>query len=169
MNLQNKIKKLFETSNLSKPQIITNPNLPDMEIENDLCGKDLFELEKDTIRILSTDLTIFNNDAFRYYLPQFIYFCDISTEFVIEDMFIQTFFRSNLLNENTERFLQFKHNEKNIVVHFLDKIYNNICKITQTKQYKILSIWEQECILVPFKEYELEIKDAIKFWKNNNE
>ena len=70
-NLQNKIKNLLDNRNLPKPKVITSPHLQDTLIENDLQGKDLFELEKDKIKILSTDLPIFNDEAFRYYLPQF--------------------------------------------------------------------------------------------------
>ena len=106
-NLQNKIQNLLDNRNLPKPKVITNLFLQDTLIENDLQGKDLFELKKDKIKILSTDLQIFNDEAFRYYLPQFIYFYMMWSEFIIEDMFIQVFFKSNLLNEKTYRFLQF--------------------------------------------------------------
>ncbi|WXG61030.1 hypothetical protein VB002_06190 [Campylobacter concisus] len=121
-NLQNKIKNLPSNRNLPKPKVITNPFLQDALIENDLQGKDLFELEKDKIKILFTDLPIFNDEAFRYYLPQFIYFYLMWPEFIVEDMFIQVFFKSNLLNEKTYRFLQFKIDEKEIIVEFLQKI-----------------------------------------------
>ena len=57
-NLQNKIQNLLDNRNLPKPKVITNPFLQDTLIENDLQGKDLFELEKDKIKILSTDLGI---------------------------------------------------------------------------------------------------------------
>ena len=48
-NLQNKIKNLLDNRNLPKPKVITSPHLQDTLIENDLQGKDLFELEKDFI------------------------------------------------------------------------------------------------------------------------
>lgn len=85
----------------------------------------------------------------------------------MEDMFIQAFFNSNLLNKNTQRFLQFEPDEKEIIVEFLEKIYNEIHSITKTKQYKNLEIWNQEEVIVPFKSYEEEIKEAIKFWGMN--
>lgn len=165
MNLQNKIKNLIDNRNLPKPKVITNPCLQDTMIENDLQGRDLFELEKDKIKILSTDLPIFNDEAFRYYLPQFIYFYMMWPEFIIEDMFIQVFFKSNLLNEKTYRFLQFKIDEKEIIVEFLQKIYDEIYNITKTKEYKELEVWEQEEVIVPFKVYKAEIKEAIALWK----
>lgn len=56
-NLQNKIQNLLDNRNLPKPKMITNQCLQDTLIENDLQGKDLFELEKDKIKILSTDFT----------------------------------------------------------------------------------------------------------------
>lgn len=121
MNLQNKIKNLLDNRNLLKPKIITNSCLQDTMIENDLQGRDLFELEKDKIKILSTDLPIFNDEAFRYYLPQFMYLYMMRSEFIIEDMFIQVFFKSNLLNKKTYRFLQFRIDEKEIIVEFLQK------------------------------------------------
>ena len=164
-NLQNKIQNLLDNRNLPKPKVITNPFLQDTLIENDLQGKDLFELEKDKIKILSTDLPIFNDEAFRYYLPQFIYFYLMWSEFIVEDMFIQVFFKSNLLNEKTYRFLQFKIDEKEIIVEFLQKIYDEIYNITKTKEYKELKVWEQEEIIVPFKAYKTEIKEAIALWK----
>ena len=136
MNLQNKIKNLIDNRNLPKPKVITNPCLQDTMIENDLQGRDLFELEKDKIKILSTDLPIFNDEAFRYYLPQFMYLYMMWSEFIIEDMFIQVFFKSNLLNKKTYRFLQFRIDEKEIIVEFLQKIYDEICNITETKEYK---------------------------------
>ena len=129
-NLQNKIQNLLDNRNLPKPKVITNPFLQDTLIENDLQGKDLFELEKDKIKILSTDLPIFNDEAFRYYLPQFIYFYLMWSEFIVEDMFIQVFFKSNLLNEKKYRFLQFKIDEKEIIVEFLQKIYDEFYNIT---------------------------------------
>lgn len=141
-NLQNKIQNLLDNRNLPKPKVITNPFLQDTLIENDLQGKDLFELEKDKIKILSTDLPIFNDEAFRYYLPQFIYFYLMWSEFIVEDMFIQVFFKSNLLNEKKYRFLQFKIDEKEIIVEFLQKIYDEIYNITKTKEYKELKVWE---------------------------
>ena len=146
-NLQNKIKNLLSNRNLPKPKAITNPRLQDTLIENDLQGKDLFELEKDKIKILSTDLPIFNDEAFRYYLPQFIYFYLMWPEFIVEDMFIQVFFKSNLLNEKKYRFLQFKIDEKEIIVEFLQKIYDEIYNITKTKEYKELKVWEQEEVI----------------------
>ncbi|WP_162142154.1 hypothetical protein [Campylobacter concisus] len=139
-NLQNKIQNLLDNRNLPKPKMITNQCLQDTLIENDLQGKDLFELEKDKIKILSTDLPIFNDEAFRYYLPQFIYFYLMRSEFIVEDMFIQVFFKSNLLNEKTYRFLQFKIDEKEIIVEFLQKIYDEIYNITKTKEYKELKV-----------------------------
>jgi hypothetical protein len=165
MNLQNKIKKLLENRRLPKPKMITSPCLQDTMIENDLQGKDLFELQKDEIKILSTDLSIFNDEAFRYYLPQFMYLYMIWSEFILEDMFIQVFFKSNLLNKKTYRFLQFKIDEKKIIVEFLQKIYDEICNITETKEYKELEVWEQEEVIVPFKAYKIEIKEAIALWK----
>ena len=163
MNLQNKIKNLLDNRNLLKPKMITNPCLQDTMIENDLQGRDLFELEKDKIKILSTDLPIFNDEAFRYYLPQFMYLYMMWSEFIIEDVFIQVFFKSNLLNKKTYRFLQFKIDEKEIIVEFLQKIYDEICNITETKEYKELEVWEQEEVMVPFKAYKIEIKEAIAF------
>ena len=165
MNLQNKIKKLLENRRLPKPKMITSPCLQDTMIENDLQGKDLFELQKDEIKILSTDLPIFNDEAFRYYLPQFMYLYMMWPEFIIEDMFIQVFFKSNLLNKKTYRFLQFKIDEKEIIVEFLQKIYDEICNITETKEDKELEVWEQEEVIVPFKAYKTEIKEAIALWK----
>jgi hypothetical protein len=135
-NLQNKIQNLLDNRNLPKPKMITNPCLQDTMIENDLQGRDLFELEKDEIKLLSTDLPIFNDEAFRYYLPQFMYLYMMWSEFIIEDMFIQVFFKSNLLNKKTYRFLQFRIDEKEIIVEFLQKIYDEICNITETKEYK---------------------------------
>ena len=135
-NLQNKIQNLLDNRNFPKPKMITNPCLQDTMIENDLQGRDLFELEKDEIKLLSTDLPIFNDEAFRYYLPQFMYLYMMWSEFIIEDMFIQVFFKSNLLNKKTYRFLQFRIDEKEIIVEFLQKIYDEICNITETKEYK---------------------------------
>ena len=135
-NLQNKIQNLLDNRNLPKPKMITNPCLQDTMIENDLQGRDLFELEKDEIKLLSTDLPIFNDEAFRYYLPQFMYLYMMWSEFIIEDMYIQVFFKSNLLNKKTYRFLQFRIDEKEIIVEFLQKIYDEICNITETKEYK---------------------------------
>ena len=129
-NLQNKIQNLLDNRNLPKPKMITNPCLQDTMIENDLQGRDLFELEKDEIKLLSTDLPIFNDEAFRYYLPQFMYLYMMWSEFIIEDMFIQVFFKSNLLNKKTYRFLQSRIDEKEIIVEFLQKIYDEICNIT---------------------------------------
>lgn len=166
MNLQSKIKRVIKKQHLHKPKTTTNQHMQDFAIEKDLQGKDLFELNQDTIRLLSADLTIFNDYAFRYYLPQFIYFCNISSEFIMEDMFIQAFFRSNLLNETTERFLQFRACEKEIILEFLEKIYYQIESIMKTKSYKSLEIWEQEEVFIPFKNYKTEIKNAIKLWQD---
>ena len=165
MNLQNKIKNLLDNRNLLKPKMITNPCLQDTMIENDLQGKDLLELQKDKIKILSTDLPIFNDEAFRYYLPQFMYLYMMWSEFIIEDMFIQVFFKSNLLNEKTYRFLQFKIDEKEIIVEFLQKIYDEIYNITETKKSNEVEVWELEEVMVPFKAYKAEIKEAIALWK----
>lgn len=138
-----------------------------MQVEKDICRKDLFELDRKTIRLLSSDLNVFNDYAFRYYLLQFIYLYGISSEFVMEDMFIQAFFGSNLLNKNTQIFLQFESDEKEIIMEFLQKFITKFIQSQKTKQYKSLEAWEQEEVIVPFKSYEIEIKKAMELWSIN--
>ena len=64
--------------------------------------------------------------------------------------------------------MQFKIDEKEIIVEFLQKIYDEIYNITKTKEYKELKVWEQEKVIVPFKAYKIEIKEAIALWKVTN-
>lgn len=45
------------------------------------------------IKILSADLQIFNDETFRYYLPQFICFCIVSFKFIIKDYFYTGFLK----------------------------------------------------------------------------
>ena len=55
MNLSNRIKALKARLKLQKPEIITNPVQKDELVEQDLCGKDLCDLDHSTIKLLSGD------------------------------------------------------------------------------------------------------------------
>ncbi len=171
MSLQDKIKYLSANLSLEKPTYITNILQLDMLVENDLRNKNLFEIEdKSIIKLLFGDIPTFNDCAFRYYLFQFIYLYIIDNEYysTIEDMFIQNFFESDILNKNKKRYLQFTNYEIEIILLFLKQQYQEIEKaIGDRDEYNKLELWEKEEIRVPFKGFELEIKDAILFWSNH--
>lgn len=171
MNLQDKIKRLISKLSLAKPAYITNIEQLDVLVENDLQNKDLFDIEdKDTIKLLFGDIATFNDYAFRYYLFQFIYLYCIDEDYysVMEDMLIQCFLKSEYLNEHNKRYLQFTSDEIELIVLFLKQQYNEIEKaIGDRDVYNKLEVWEQVEIYAPFKDFELEIKDAIIFWSNH--
>ncbi|WP_298832060.1 hypothetical protein [uncultured Campylobacter sp.] len=159
--LHTKIKALKVRLKLQKPEIITNPVQKDKFVEQDLCGKDLCDLDHSTIKILSGDLSVFNDYAFRYYILDFIDFYErFGDEEVIEDMFIQALMPPIW----RARAKQFSRDEVRIIIDFLQKNYEDIARITHSKKYKKLKPYEQEEIYIPFKHFEKEIKNAIKFW-----
>ena len=162
MNLSNRIKVLKTRLKLQKPEIITDPIQKDELVEQDLCGKDLCDLDHSTIKLLSGDLQVFNDYAFRYYILDFIDFYErFGDEEVIEDMFIQAFTPPM----RRARAKQFSRDEVKIIIDFLQKNYEDIARITHSKKYKKLKPYEQEEIYIPFKHFEKEIKNAIKFWE----
>ena len=157
MNLSNRIKALKARLKLQKPEIITNPVQKDELVEQDLC-----DLDHSTIKLLSGDLQVFNDYTFRYYILDFIDFYErFGDEAIIEDMFIQAFAPPM----RRARAKQFSRDEVKIIIDFLQKNYEDIARITHSKKYKKLKPYEQEEIYIPFKHFEKEIKNAIKFWK----
>ena len=159
--LHTKIKALKARLKLQKPEIITNPVQKDELVEQDLCGKDLCDLDHSTIKLLSGDLQVFNDYTFRYYILDFIDFYErFGDEAIIEDMFIQAFAPPM----RRARAKQFSRDEVKIIIDFLQKNYEDIARITHSKKYKKLKPYEQEEIYIPFKHFEKEIKSAIKFW-----
>ena len=160
--LHTKIKALKTRLKLQKPEIITNPVQKDELVEQDLCSKDLCDLDHSTIKLLSGDLQVFNDYAFRYYILDFIDFYErFGDEEVIEDMFIQALMPP-IWRARAE---QFSRDEVKIIIDFLQKNYEDIARITHSKKYKKLKPYEQEEIYIPFKHFEKEIKSAIKFWE----
>jgi len=160
--LHTRIKALKTRLKLQKPEIITNPVQKDELVEQDLCGKDLCDLDHSTIKLLSGDLQVFNDYTFRYYILDFIDFYErFGDEEVIEDMFIQALAPPM----RRARAKQFSRDEVKIIIDFLQKNYENITRITHSKKYKKLKPYEQEEIYIPFKHFEKEIKNAIKFWE----
>ena len=159
--LHTRIKALKARLKLQKPEIITNPVQKDKFVEQDLCGKDLCDLDHSTIKLLSGDLQVFNDYTFRYYILDFIDFYErFGDEAIIEDMLIQAFAPPM----RRARAKQFSRDEVKIIIDFLQKNYENITRITHSKKYKKLKSYEQEEIYIPFKHFEKEIKSAIKFW-----
>jgi len=171
MNLQDKIKILITNLSLEKPAYVTNIEQLDLLVENDLQNKDLFDIEdKETTKLLFGDIATFNDYAFRYYLFQFIYIYCIDEDYysIMEDMFIQNFFQSEILTEHNKRYLQFTGDEIELIILFLKQQCNEIEKaIGDRDVYNKLEVWEQVEIYAPFKDFELEIKDAIIFWSNH--
>lgn len=168
------LKTIFNYINsrhLEKPSIVTNLENIDDAIENDMktINGDIVNSKNIAInRMLSSDLTIFNDYAYRYYIFEFMYSYLQNEENIIEDMFIQSMFKSPILDQSTRRYTQFNYQEVNIIIKFMEYIIKEIDRhIGDRKTYNQLKIWEQEEIIAPFKHFEVEIRQAILFWQRH--
>jgi len=148
VNLQDKKKLLIKVRQAlvnrkcDMPSVITNPEMKDMLIENDLHGLDLRDIsDTKIIHLLSSDVAVFNDEAYRYYLIQFLeqYYLDEKSIFLL--MFIQTLFESNQLSKNSKRYLQFTKDEVEVILDFLEFPFeeNNFPEET----LKAIIFWEQ--------------------------
>lgn len=136
------IRKVIKKRDCKKPSQVTNPNMPDNFVEKDLQGFDLNEIDdKETKRLLSSDLATFNDEAFRYYLLQFIEEFYINNEVVFFVMFIQSFFESSILSKNSKRYLQFSKKEIRMILYFLHYPFEESDFSEEIKQ--AILFWEQ--------------------------
>jgi hypothetical protein len=113
---------------LIKPTIITNVLKIDCFVEKDLQGLNLSDItNKNTIRQLSSDLTVFNDYAFRYYTLQFMSYYFLSYEYIFLSLFIPAYKKSdNLLTEDSDRFLQFGQEEIKSIIYFFQYLKDEI-------------------------------------------
>ena len=141
-NLLTKIQQVLKNRKYNMPNVVTNPKMKDILIENDLCGLDLQDIsDTKIIRLLSSDISVFNDEAYRYYLIQFIeqFYLDEGSIFLL--MFIQTMFESNQLSKNTKRYLQFQKNEIEVILDFLKFPFENNDLPKET--LRAIIFWEQ--------------------------
>jgi hypothetical protein len=97
-------------------------------IEKDLQGLNLSDIaNKNIIRQLSSDLTIFNDYAFRYYTLQFMSYYFLSYEYLFLSLFIPAYKKSDdILAKDSNRFLQFEQKEIKIIACFFQYLKDEI-------------------------------------------
>ena len=125
MNLSNRIKALKTRLKLQKPEIITNPVQKDELVEQDLCGKDLCDLDHSTIKLLSGDLSVFNAKQFsRDEVKIIIDFLQKHYENIARITHSKKYKKLKPY-EQEEIYIPFKHFEKEIksAIKFWEKYY----------------------------------------------
>jgi len=156
-----KIKLLDKKRNLELPVFITNKDTPDLLVEADIVGKNLDDItDIKTIRLLSSDIAVFNDYAFRYYFFQFIEKYIQNRESVFIDMFMYAFFE-----DRENRFFHFKKEEFEIIKLFLEYALFEIEQMH--KRNSLDGLTEQdfeyaEGHICDFMDFEEEIKIALE-------
>ncbi|MDR0467984.1 MAG: hypothetical protein LBG67_03950 [Campylobacteraceae bacterium] len=152
------IKNFLNKRQLEKPSIVTNPDNKDMMVENDIVGLDIINIKnKERIRLLSSDLTVFNDYAFKYYVPQFILCYFKSYKYIFIDMFLLSLCESTILSKTSKRYLQFDTEEIKIILFFLEAVLNKLdINNNFTEEY-----------LSELKDLEFDANMAIDFWKKH--
>jgi hypothetical protein len=176
-----KIQNIMQALNLQKPTTVTNSRKIDMLIEKDLRGLNLYDItDEKIIRRLSGDLTIFNDDAFRYYTLQFMDYYFLSYEYLFLTLFVPAYKRTDkFLGIHTNRFLQFEKKEVGAIVDFFHFLSNET-EILQ-KKFKNINFDIQKPSLDASNSIEIQleyhyldlidckqdIKDVLFFWKKH--
>jgi len=147
MDLINRIDKILEK--LDVPKMVTSVKQPDINIENDLKGLSIFQLQNETVQLLAYDIPLFNDEAYRYYIFEFIKKVVLKENTFQDDAFIQDLFESKLLNKNTTRYKQFSKEEIQLIHDYLQKCKDEALELNEDSAY---------C------EWIDEIDSALKFW-----
>ncbi|MDR0423159.1 MAG: hypothetical protein LBH46_01055 [Rickettsiales bacterium] len=123
-----KIENVIQSLNLPKPATITSILQADELIEKDLQGLNLSNItDKNTIRQLSSDLTIFNDYAFRYYTLQFMSYYFLSYDYLFLTLFIPAYKKTDgQLTNDSNRFLQFGQKEVKTILYFFQYLNSEI-------------------------------------------
>jgi hypothetical protein len=131
------------------PELISN----DTRVNRDLAGRNLDQIANDNISLLAYDFALFTEDAFRYYLFQFIRLVLSEKQPFSEDAFIQSLFVGSITQPGNTVIDTISQNEIEGICYFLAWCKN---KIEMYKQ-KIIAF-------TMFIEWEDEIDNALQFW-----
>lgn len=136
----------------SLPTSITNKNNPTESLENDLRGRHFYELSKEKRDIIYGDITIFNPEAFRFYLPEMIYDSLNRNELpALFPIFLLGLSEGSMTVDNRLDYLS--KEERKLVLEFLKCILDYANSSSETDA-KILS-----------EDYLEDIYKIIDFWK----
>ena len=143
--LLTKVQRVLINRKCNRPNVVTNFEMKDIFIENDLSGLDLRDIsDTKVIRLLSSDIVVFNDEAYRYYLVQFLEQFYLDEESVFLLMFIQALFESNQLSKNSKRYLQFTQDEIEVILDFLKFPFEDNDFPEET--LKAIVFWEQKIL-----------------------
>ena len=136
----------------SCPDFISNPLAPVESLEKDLQGKKFADIEDEKQRMIYGDITIFNEQSFRYYLFEIIEDCMKRKELPpLFSIFLFGLSEESMRIDN--RLHMLKQNEKQIILKFLECILEYV---TTSNNYDAIDLKE---------DYLEDIVEIIAFWK----